>query len=115
VRISYWPLPLSKNGFGGFPNRAVINSRLKKHLEDTDHLKWVINNEIIHVLQQTEFSDTAEWSWKGYFKWLWTYVGFHFKYGYKMNPMEIDSVTWSDPAVFGSRPAEYWRTVALNG
>jgi len=108
VKVSYWPLPLSKNGFGGFPNRAVINTRIDFAPGEK---KRVINNEIIHVLQQTEFSDTSSWTWKGYFKWVWTYVRFHYKYGYENNPMEMDSVIWDDPSVFSSRPPEYWREV----
>jgi len=106
MKVSFWPLPLSKNGFGGFPNRAVVNSRIKFTLAEKIR---TINNEIIHVIQQIEFSDTAEWTWKGYFKWLWTYIGFHLKYGYKDNPMEIDSLTWDDPEIFNDRPYEYWR------
>ena len=89
MRISYWPLPLSKNGFGGFPDRAVINSRRKKILEDAGHLKWVINNEIIPVVQQTEFSDTKAWTWKGYFRWLWTYLNLH-------NAWKDEVTEWQD-------------------
>lgn len=106
MRVSYWPLPLSKNGFGGFPNRAVINSRIK--FTKAEKIR-VINNELIHVLQQTEFSDTKDWTWEGYFKWVCEYIRLHYKHGYKNNPMEIDSVTWDDPSVFSSRPIEYWR------
>jgi len=108
MKVSSWPLPLSKNGFGGFPNRAVVNSRID--FDPAEKIR-VINNEIIHVIQQKEFSDTSDWTWKGYFKWLWTYIRLYCEYGYMDHPMEIDSRTWDDPAFFGNRPYEYWRSV----
>lgn len=107
MKISYWPLPLSKNGAGGFPNRIVINSRITFEPKE---LRRVINNEHIHIKQQMEFSDNpSEWTWKGYFKWLYTYVKLRFKYGYNRNPMEVDSRKWDTD--LDNRPKFYWRIV----
>ena len=104
MKISYWPLPKSKNGAGGFPNRVVINSRIK--FPDAERHR-VINNEIIHVLQQQEFSDYPnEWTWKGYFKWLINYIWFHFTYGYDENPFEKDSLEYDEDLT--SRPQFNW-------
>jgi hypothetical protein len=107
MKISYWPLPLSKNGAGGFPNRIVINSRLRFEPQE---LQRVIDNEAIHVLQQMEFSDNPdEWTWEGYFKWLYTYISLQRKYGYCNNPMEVDSRYYDTD--IKSRPRFYWKTV----
>ena len=105
VKVSYWPLPKHINGAGGFPNRAVVNSRIDFTAKEK---KRVINNEITHVLQQIEFSDTDEWTWKGYFRWLWEYLKEHRKHGYENNPFEIDSRDWDED--LANRPPRYWET-----
>ena len=113
MKVSYWPLPKSINGAGGFPNRAVINSRLNL---SGNELKRVISNELVHVLQQIEcahkeqIEDANDWTWRGYFRFLWTYFKFHRQYGYENNPMEIDSRHWDED--LENRPAGYWKTIA---
>ena len=105
MRISHWPLPKSKNGFGGFPNRVVINSRLYFTQEEYDRIK---TNEIIHVIQQMECSDNPnEWTWKGYMRWLVLYIQAHFKYGYDDNPFERDSRDYDTD--LKSRPRYNWK------
>ena len=107
LSVPRWML-LGNNGAGWLPNVTLIANDLTG-----GNRKRVINNEVIHQLQQDEV---------GYIAWVLMYFWFHFsfelvrwwpfelkrKYGYQNNPFEIDSRDWDED--LANRPARYWAT-----
>ena len=89
--VPRWLL-LGNNGAGWLPNVTLIADDMPHRLEQR-----VIANEAIHQLQQDEL---------GYFKWVLKYLSFHFEYGYKDNPFEVDSRTWDED--IEQRPPRAW-------
>lgn len=92
--VRYVPrwLLLGNNGAGWLPNISLI----AKDLKGSERTR-VINNELIHQIQQDEL---------GYFRWVYMYIKFHRKYGYFDNPFERDSRAWDDNPT--NRPPRAW-------
>ena len=75
-----WWLRLTKYGGCAFGNHIWV-------LPEKENNQKLLKHEYCHVLQCRRL---------GLFRWCTKYIYYHFKHGYKNNPLEVEAIEYSN-------------------